>query len=186
MQPGRLKIVNKWRHRLSYIWSTVDFRQASLQTTEVWKASRDKTRSETCKNFCEMLFIFLLLTGRGVLGRGLSVEPDSFTTHGYTSQVKLTTLNIVNNYSQLEAIILALQQQPSVTLYPNSVVVNLHDGNTSSLYNSQTLWLVQFYSHWSVTILQTIKCHNLNVHLKVWSLPEICPLLAGPCRGHQR
>jgi len=72
-----------------------------------------------------MLFIFLLLTGRGVLGRGLSVEPASFTTHGYTSQ-----------------------QQPSVTLYPNSVVVNLHDGNTSSLYNSQTLWLVQFYSHW--------------------------------------
>ena len=111
MQPGRLKIVNKWRHRLSYIWSTVDFRQASLQTTEVWKASRDKTRSETCKNFCEMLFIFLLLTGRGVLGRGLSVEPDSFTTHGYTSQVNLTTFNIVNNYSQLEA----TANNPSIT-----------------------------------------------------------------------
>ena len=61
---------------------------------------------------------------------------------------------------KLQPIILSLQQQPSVTLYPNSVVVNLHDGNTSSLYNSQTLWLVQFYSHWSVII--SPKCHNLN------------------------
>ena len=89
----------------------MDFRQASLQTTEVWKASRDKTGSETCKNFYKMLFIFLLLTGRGVLGRGLSVEPASFTTRGYTSQVKLTTLNIVNNYSQLEA----TANNPSIT-----------------------------------------------------------------------
>ena len=87
---------------------------------------------------------------------------------------------------KIQPIILALQQQPSVTLYPNSVVVNLHDGNTSSLYNSQTLWLVQFYSHWSVEILQTKKCHNLNVHLKVWSLPEICPLLANSCWRYQR
>ena len=58
-----------------------------------------------------MLFIFLLLTGRGVLGRGLSVEPASFTTNGYTSQVLLTTLNIVNNYSQLEA----TANNPSIT-----------------------------------------------------------------------
>ena len=48
---------------------------------------------------------------------------------------------------------LILKLQPSVTLYPNSVVVNLHDANTSSLYNSQTLWLVQFYSHWLITNL---------------------------------
>ena len=58
-----------------------------------------------------MLLIFLLLTGRGVLGRGLSVEPASFTTHGYTSQVKLTTLNIVNNYFELEA----TANNPSIT-----------------------------------------------------------------------
>jgi len=70
-----------------------------------------------------MLLLLSLLTVSKVLGRGLTIEPDSLTTYGYTAQ-------------------------PSVTLYPNSVVVNLHDANTSSLYNSQTLWLVQFYSHW--------------------------------------
>ena len=48
---------------------------------------------------------------------------------------------------------LILHLQPSVTLYPNSVVVNLNDANTTSLYNSHTLWLVQFYSHWSITNL---------------------------------
>jgi len=73
--------------------------------------------------YIKMLLFLSLLTVSEVLGRGLTIEPDAFTTHGYTSQ-------------------------PSVTLYPNSVVVNLHDANTSSLYNSQTLWLVQFYSHW--------------------------------------
>jgi len=71
----------------------------------------------------EMLLYLFLLTVSKVLGRGLTIDPTSFTTHDYTPQ-------------------------PSVTLYPNSVVVNLHDANTSSLYNSQTLWLVQFYSHW--------------------------------------
>ena len=185
MQPGRLKIVNKWRHRLSYICSTVDFRQASLQTTEVWKASRDKTRSETFVR-CYLSFYF-------------SLDEEFLVEVWALSQPRLPPMAIQARLSwqlsilwtiilslKIQPIILALQQQPSVTLYPNSVVVNLHDGNTSSLYNSQTLWLVQFYSHWSVRIWRTKKCHNLNVHLKVWSLPEICPLLAGPCRGHQR
>ena len=40
--------------------------------------------------------------------------------------------------------------QAYISLYPDSEVVNLVDTNTSSLYNSDTLWLVQFYSHWSV------------------------------------
>ena len=35
-----------------------------------------------------------------------------------------------------------------ITLYDNSEVVNLYDSNLYSLYNSDTLWLVQFYNHW--------------------------------------
>ena len=91
----------------------------------------------------EMLLYLLLLTVSKVLGRGLTIDPTSFTTHDYTPQVDHIVL--------LDVYFLKLQ--PSVTLYPNSVVVNLHDANTSSLYNSQTLWLVQFYSHWLITNL---------------------------------
>ena len=35
-----------------------------------------------------------------------------------------------------------------ISLYDNSEVVNLYDSNLYSLYNSDTLWLVQFYNHW--------------------------------------
>ena len=35
-----------------------------------------------------------------------------------------------------------------ITLYENSEVVNIYDNNIYSLYNSDTLWLVQFYNHW--------------------------------------
>ena len=35
-----------------------------------------------------------------------------------------------------------------ITLYENSEVVNIYDSNIYSLYNSDTLWLVQFYNHW--------------------------------------
>lgn len=38
--------------------------------------------------------------------------------------------------------------KPSITLYPDSHVVNILDTNTSALYNSESLWMVQFYSHW--------------------------------------
>ena len=91
----------------------------------------------------EMLLYLFLLTASKVLGRGLTIDPTSFTTHDYTPQVKTTFFCWV----------FIPNLQPSVTLYPNSVVVNLHDANTSSLYNSQTLWLVQFYSHWLITNL---------------------------------
>ena len=35
-----------------------------------------------------------------------------------------------------------------ITLYENSEVVNIYDNNIYNLYNSDTLWLVQFYNHW--------------------------------------
>ena len=36
-----------------------------------------------------------------------------------------------------------------VSLYSDTMqVVNLVDSNTNLLYNSDTMWLVQFYSHW--------------------------------------
>ena len=35
-----------------------------------------------------------------------------------------------------------------ITLYENSEVVNIYDSNIYNLYNSDTLWLVQFYNHW--------------------------------------
>ena len=35
-----------------------------------------------------------------------------------------------------------------ISLYDNSEVVNIYDDTMYSLYNSETLWLVQFYNHW--------------------------------------
>merc|ERR1712106_69280 len=35
-----------------------------------------------------------------------------------------------------------------ISLYKDSEVVDMFDTNTSMLYNSETLWIVQFYSHW--------------------------------------
>ena len=35
-----------------------------------------------------------------------------------------------------------------ITLYDNSEVVNIYDDSMYSLYNTDTLWLVQFYKHW--------------------------------------
>ena len=107
----------------------------------------------------EMLLFLFSITVREVVGRGLTIEPASFTTHEYTPQVHTWFRRTLKNgtcwpsfMTPLSFIswMLILHLQPSVTLYPNSVVVNLNDANTSSLYNSHTLWLVQFYSHWSI------------------------------------
>jgi len=35
-----------------------------------------------------------------------------------------------------------------ISLYKDSQVTDLFDTNTHMLYNSDTLWVVQFYSHW--------------------------------------
>merc|ERR1719376_222566 len=35
-----------------------------------------------------------------------------------------------------------------ISLYKDSEVTDLFDTNTHMLYNSHTLWVVQFYSHW--------------------------------------
>jgi len=35
-----------------------------------------------------------------------------------------------------------------ISLYKDSEVIDFFDNNTDLLYNSETLWVVQFYSHW--------------------------------------
>ena len=35
-----------------------------------------------------------------------------------------------------------------ISLYDDSHVVNLYDINMTDIYNTDTMWLVQFYNHW--------------------------------------
>ena len=184
---GSKKIVNKWRHHLSYIWS-VGFRQASLQTTGLQEGTKPHwTRTDLIDEIRRLHknAALPLLTDceRGSGARSYHRawrlhHPWLYIAGGHlvqgshknllwslpfpviwNSPIRLTKIgpfwafqelfsDVVNGVLWPFVSWMPFLLQPSVTLYPNSVVVNLHDANTSSLYNSQTLWLVQFYSHW--------------------------------------
>ena len=61
----------------------------------------------------------------------------------------LTSLRIILLTSLSEGFRVENTLSPAtISLYDNSEVVNIYDDNVYNLYNSDTLWLVQFYNHW--------------------------------------
>ena len=155
-----------------------------------------------------MLLFLSLLTVSEVLGRGLTIEPDSFTTHGYTTQVDtwfrgvikvgkvgsfgVTTLItppnlIMDAYSHLAAISDPISEfcggQPPRRQH--QLPLQLSD----PLACPVLLSLVNNTSHTKNTKLLSTKTLYMFLHRRfcihhmkqVWPLSEICPLLAGTC-----
>ena len=119
-----------------------------------------------------MLWLWLAVVGREGGVRGFTTLTIAVVMWGGGARA-FTTLTMEPTLTQPQDKVVEcgvplvfLTLQAYISLYPNSEVVNLVDTNTSSLYNSDTLWLVQFYSHWSV-FSKLIHSLNLNLNLNI-------------------
>ena len=62
-----------------------------------------------------------------------------------------------------------------ISLYPNSAVVNLYDDNITEIYNSGTMWLLQFYNHWCGHCQRWDSTTLSSVSSDVTALPGLLP-----------
>ena len=140
----------------------------------------------------EMLLYLFLLTVSKVLGRGLTIDPASFTTQDYTPQVEQILL--MGFYSQLAAIgdpvsefcggqpprrqhQLSLQLSDPLACPVLLSLVN-HKSDMVELKTTATFILTTTFC---MTTLSPQKVLYLYMMKQVWPLSEICPLLASTC-----
>ena len=140
----------------------------------------------------EMLLFLFLLTVSKVLGRGLTIDPTSFTTHDYTPQVDHIVL--LGVYSQVAAIgdpvsefccgepprrqhKLSLQLSDPLACPVLLSLVN-HKSDMIKLKTTATFISTTTFC---MTTLSPQKVLYLYMMKQVWPLSEICPLLASTC-----